>query len=231
MSGPPAQSVLVTGGAGYVLSRGFAHAVQWGPLERGDILDRGFLDTVMARWRPQAALHFAALAYVGESVSDPARYWRNNVVGSLTLLEAMRDHGVGRIVFSSTCATYGLPVRLPLTEDHPQAPISPYGATKLAVERMLADLDPAHGLRAVALRYFNAAGADPDGELGEEHEPETHLIPLVLQAALGRRPVAIFGTDYETPDGTCIRDYVHVTDLATAHVAALAACPAGRFAA
>ncbi|MBI3516404.1 MAG: UDP-glucose 4-epimerase GalE [Proteobacteria bacterium] len=241
-------TVLVTGGAGYVgshtakalaaagyraitldnLSRGFAHAVQWGPLERGDILDRDFLDAVMTRWRPQAVLHFAALAYVGESVSDPARYWRNNVVGSLTLLEAMRDHGVGRIVFSSTCATYGLPVRLPLAEDHPQAPISPYGATKLAVERMLADLDPAHGLRSVALRYFNAAGADPAGELGENHEPETHLIPLAIGAALGTAPrLKIFGTDYPTADGTCIRDYIHVTDLAAAHVAALGYLEAG----
>ena len=242
MSGPPAQSVLVTGGAGYVgshtakalaaagyqpvtldnLSRGFAHAVQWGPLERGDILDRGFLDAVMTRWRPQAVLHFAALAYVGESVGDPARYYRNNVVGSLTLLEAMRDHGVGRIVFSSTCATYGVPQRLPLVEDHPQAPINPYGATKLMVERMLADFDAAHGLRSVALRYFNAAGADPDGELGENHDPETHLIPLAIGAALGTHPkLKIFGTDYPTPDGTCIRDYIHVGDLAAAHVAAL----------
>ena len=241
-------TVLVTGGAGYVgshtakalaqagytpvtldnLSRGFAHAVKWGPLEQGDILDRAFVDAVLARHRPHAVLHFAALAYVGESVTDPARYYRNNVVGTLTLLEAMRDHGIPAIVFSSTCATYGLPVRLPLDEEHPQAPISPYGATKLMVERMLADLGAAHGLRSVALRYFNAAGADPDGEIGENHDPETHLIPLAIGAALGSQPkLKIFGTDYPTPDGTCIRDYIHVTDLAAAHVAALRHLEAG----
>jgi UDP-arabinose 4-epimerase len=248
MSDLATRTVLVTGGAGYVgshtakalaaagyqpvtvdnLARGFAHAVRWGALERGDILDRDFLDGVMTRWRPAAVLHFAALAYVGESVSDPARYWRNNVAGTLTLLEAMRYHGVGRIVFSSTCATYGLPVRLPLDEDHPQAPISPYGATKLAVERLLADFDVAHGLRSVALRYFNAAGADPDGDLGENHDPETHLIPLAIGAALGTQPkLKIFGTDYPTADGTCIRDYIHVSDLASAHVAALGYLEAG----
>jgi UDP-arabinose 4-epimerase len=241
-------TVLVTGGAGYVgshaakalaragyrpvtldnLSRGFAHAVRWGPLEQGDVLDRAFLDAVIKRHRPAGVLHFAALAYVGESVTDPARYYRNNVVGSLTLLEAMRDHGLSRIVFSSTCATYGVPVRLPLAEDHPQAPINPYGATKLMVERMLADLDAAHGLRSVALRYFNAAGADPDGEIGENHDPETHLIPLAIGAALGTGPqLKIFGTDYPTADGTCIRDYIHVTDLAAAHVAALRHLEAG----
>ena len=241
-------TVLVTGGAGYVgshtakalaragyqpvtldnLSRGFAHAVKWGPLEQGDILDRAFLDDVLARHRPHAVLHFAALAYVGESVTDPARYYRNNVVGTLTLLEAMRDHGIPLLVFSSTCATYGLPVRLPLDEDHPQAPISPYGASKLMVERMLADLGAAHGLRSVALRYFNACGADPDGEIGENHDPETHLIPLAIGAALGSQPkLKIFGTDYPTQDGTCIRDYIHVTDLAAAHVAALRHLEAG----
>jgi UDP-arabinose 4-epimerase len=241
-------TVLVTGGAGYVgshaakalaaagyrpvsvdnLSRGSAAAVRWGPLEQGDILDRGFLDAVIARHRPTAVLHFAALAYVGESVTDPGRYYRTNVVGSLTLLEAMRDHGIGRIVFSSTCATYGLPVRLPLAEDHPQAPINPYGATKLAVERMLGDFGGAHGLGSVALRYFNAAGADPEGAIGENHEPETHLIPLAIGAALGVRPsLKIFGTDYPTADGTCIRDYIHVSDLAAAHVAALRHLEAG----
>jgi UDP-arabinose 4-epimerase len=241
-------TVLVTGGAGYVgshaakalaqagyrpvtidnLSRGFAHAVRWGPLEQGDVLDRAFLDAVIARHRPTGVLHFAALAYVGESVTDPARYYRNNLVGSLTVVEAMRDHGLTRIVFSSTCATYGVPLWLPLTEDHPQAPINPYGATKLAVERLLADLDAAHGLRSVALRYFNAAGADPDGEIGENHDPETHLIPLAIAAALGTGPeLKIFGTDYPTADGTCIRDYIHVTDLAAAHVAALRHLEAG----
>ncbi|MEJ0070534.1 MAG: UDP-glucose 4-epimerase GalE [Pseudomonadota bacterium] len=241
-------TVLVTGGAGYVgshtakalaqagyqpvtldnLGRGFAHAVRWGPLERGDVLDRAFLDDVIQRWRPTALLHFAAFSYVGESVGAPALYYRNNVVGSLTLLEAMRDHGIANIVFSSTCATYGLPVRLPLAEDHPQAPINPYGASKLMVERLLADMGAAHGLRSVALRYFNAAGADPDGEIGENHDPETHLIPLAIGAALGTHPkLKIFGTDYATADGTCIRDYIHVTDLAAAHVAALRYLEAG----
>jgi UDP-arabinose 4-epimerase len=242
------ETVLVTGGAGYVgshtakalaragyhpvtldnLGRGFAHAVRWGPLERGDILDRGFLDAAITRWRPSAVLHFAAFSYVGESVGAPALYYRNNVVGSLTLLEAMRDHGIANIVFSSTCATYGLPVKLPLAEDHPQAPINPYGASKLMVERLLADMGAAHGLRSVALRYFNAAGADPDGEIGENHDPETHLIPLAIGAALGTQPkLKIFGTDYPTADGTCIRDYIHVSDLADAHVAALRHLEAG----
>jgi len=241
-------TVLVTGGAGYVgshtakalaqagyqpvtvdnLGRGFAHAVRWGPLERGDILDRAFLDAAIRRWQPQAVLHFAAHSYVGESVTAPGLYYRNNVVGSLTLLEAMRDHAIANIVFSSTCATYGLPVRLPLSEDHPQAPINPYGASKLMVERLLADFGAAHGLRSVALRYFNAAGADPDGEIGENHDPETHLIPLAIGAALGTQPkLKIFGTDYATADGTCIRDYIHVTDLAAAHVAALRHLEAG----
>jgi UDP-arabinose 4-epimerase len=241
-------TVLVTGGAGYVgshtakalaqagyhpvtldnLGRGFAHAVRWGPLEQGDVLDRSFLDAAIKRWQPQAVLHFAAFSYVGESVTAPGLYYRNNVVGSLTLLEAMRDHAISNIVFSSTCATYGLPVRLPLSEDHPQAPINPYGASKLMVERLLADFGSAHGLRSVALRYFNAAGADPDGEIGENHDPETHLIPLAIGAALGIQPkLKIFGTDYETADGTCIRDYIHVTDLAAAHVAALRHLEAG----
>jgi UDP-arabinose 4-epimerase len=242
------RTVIVTGGAGYVgshtakalaqagyvpvtvdnLGRGFAAAVKWGPLERGDILDRAFLDGVIQRHKPEAVLHFAAFAYVGESVTNPGLYYRNNVVGSLTLLEAMRDAGIGRMVFSSTCATYGTPVRLPLVEDHPQAPINPYGASKLMVERLLADMGPAHQIGSVALRYFNAAGADPDGELGENHDPETHLIPLAIDAALGRgEKLKIFGTDYATPDGTCIRDYIHVTDLAAAHVAALRYLEAG----
>jgi UDP-arabinose 4-epimerase len=183
---------------------------------------------VIQRHKPEAVLHFAAFAYVGESVTNPGLYYRNNVVGSLTLLEAMRDAGIGRMVFSSTCATYGTPVRLPLVEDHPQAPINPYGASKLMVERLLADMGPAHQIGSVALRYFNAAGADPDGELGENHDPETHLIPLAIDAALGRgEKLKIFGTDYATPDGTCIRDYIHVTDLAAAHVAALRYLEAG----
>ena len=160
---------------------------------------------------PTAMMHFAAFAYVGESVTDPGKYYRNNVAGSLTLLEAARDHGIGRFVFSSSCATYGIPEQLPIREDTPQVPINPYGASKLLVERMLRDFETAHGLRSIALRYFNAAGADPESEIGECHDPETHLIPLVMDAASGRRPsVTIFGTDYDTHDGTCIRDYIHV---------------------
>ncbi len=242
------RTVLVTGGAGYVgshackalaaagyrpvvlddLSRGHAAAVQWGPLEVGSIADRACLDSVLERHRPGAVLHFAAFAYVGESMSEPLAYYRNNVGGTVTLLEAMRDHGVGRLVFSSTCATYGVPRELPIPESHPQEPINPYGRSKLMVERILADVDAAHGLRSIALRYFNAAGADPDGAIGEQHEPETHLVPLVLEAAAGRREcVTIHGTDYDTPDGTCLRDYIHVTDLAEAHVLALHALERG----
>ena len=239
---------MVTGGAGYIgshackaLSRSgylpvtydnlvFGHewAVKWGPLERGDIADRARLEDVLACHRPNAIMHFAAFAHVGESVNDPGKYYRNNLVGSLTLLEAARDQAIGRIVFSSTCATYGIPDRIPIDEGVTQDPINPYGASKLMVERVLADFDVAHGLRSIALRYFNASGADPDGEIGEAHDPETHLIPLVLDAASGRRPdVTIFGTDYDTPDGTCIRDYIHVSDLADAHVKALEALEAG----
>jgi len=232
--------ILVTGGAGYIgshackalasagltpvvydnLSRGFEFAVKWGPFERGDILDQARLEDVIARHRPVAVVHFAAFAYVGESVADPATYYRNNLVGSLTLLEAMRSQGVDRIVFSSSCTTYGVQGALPISEAARQAPVNPYGATKLAIERALSDYAAAYGLRAVALRYFNAAGADPEAEIGEAHDPETHLIPLVLEAATGGAPLTVFGDDYETPDGTCIRDYVHVTDLADAHVRA-----------
>lgn len=234
--------MLVTGGAGYIgshackalseagwrpvvfdnLVAGHEDAVRWGPLAVGDLADRARLDDVLTQWRPQAVLHFAAFAYVGESVLDPGRYYRNNVAGTLTLLEAMRDHGIGRIVFSSTCATYGAASGAPITEDTPQSPVNPYGYTKLVVERMLADFHAAHELDSVSLRYFNAAGADPDGLVGERHEPETHLVPLALQVALGLRPhLTVFGSDYPTPDGTCVRDYVHVCDLASAHVAAL----------
>jgi UDP-glucose 4-epimerase len=167
-------------------------------------------------------MHFSAYAYVGESVTDPAKYYRNNVVGTLTLLEAMLAASVNKFVFSSTCATYGVPQIIPIPENHPQNPINPYGATKLMVERILSDFDTAYGLKSVIFRYFNAAGADPNGKLGEDHNPETHLIPLVLQTALGKREsISVFGTDYPTADGTCIRDYIHVNDLADAHVLGL----------
>jgi len=233
--------VLVTGGAGYIgshackalaaaghtpvtldnLVHGHRSAVRWGPLEIGDVADRAQLDEVLGRWRPDAVMHFAAFAYVGESVTDPGKYYRNNVAGTLTLLEAMRDHCVDRMVFSSTCATYGVPEYSPIDEAHAQKPINPYGAGKLMVERMLADFSSAHGLRAATLRYFNAAGGDPDGETGESHDPETHLIPLAFDAVRGKCPeLVIHGEDYATPDGTCIRDYIHVSDLATAHVLA-----------
>jgi UDP-glucose-4-epimerase GalE len=176
----------------------------------------------MQRHKPSAVMHFAAFAYVGESVTDPAKYYHNNVVGTLSLLETARAHGIDRVVFSSTCATYGIPETVPISEDTPQKPINPYGATKLMIERVLSDYGDAYGLKSVALRYFNAAGADAHGEIGESHDPETHLIPLVLDAASGVRPhITILGDDYPTPDGTCIRDYVHVTDIAEAHVRAL----------
>ena len=237
-------NILVTGGAGYIgshtckalakagftpitydnLTSGHEWAVRWGPLARGDILDRDRLDEVFRQYQPSAVMHFAAYAYVDESVEQPLKYYRNNVAGALNLLDVMREHGVNYIVFSSTCATYGLPQAIPMPEDHPQNPVNPYGASKLMVERMLTDFGTAYGLRSISLRYFNAAGADPDGEIGEDHDPETHLIPLVLETAAGRRPnITIYGTDYDTPDGTCIRDYVHVTDLAKAHVLALKA--------
>ncbi|MGH7037686.1 MAG: UDP-glucose 4-epimerase GalE [Stellaceae bacterium] len=242
-----ARSVLVTGGAGYVgshackalagagylpvaydnLSRGHREAVRWGPLIEGDTADRTRLLAAIKQHQIGAVLHFAAFAYVGESVADPALYYRNNLVGSLALIEAMRESGVTKIVFSSTCATYGVPDAVPIPESARQAPINPYGETKLAVERAL-HWYAAHGLRSVSLRYFNAAGADPAGEIGERHDPETHLIPLVLEAALGRRAVVeVYGTDYPTPDGTAIRDYVHVADLAAAHVLALDHLTAG----
>ncbi|WP_206081319.1 UDP-glucose 4-epimerase GalE [Mariprofundus ferrooxydans] len=236
--------VLVTGGAGYIGSHackalakagytpvvfdnlvyGHEWAVQWGPFERGDLADETRLNEVFARYDFAAVMHFAAYAYVGESVGEPGKYYRNNVAGTLNLLDAMRRHGVNKIVFSSTCATYGEAEVIPIPETHAQQPINPYGASKLMVERILKDYDSAYGLRFVALRYFNAAGADSDGEIGEDHEPETHLIPLVLDAAAGvRDSIMINGTDYDTPDGTCIRDYIHVTDLANAHLLALQA--------
>ena len=235
--------VLVTGGAGYVgahackalaasgylpivydnLIHGHQEAVKWGPLEVGDVADRARLDAVIARHRPKAVMHFAAFTYVGESVADPGKYYRNNVVGTLTLLEAMRDHSIERLVFSSTAATYGTPETVPIQECALKQPINPYGHSKLTAEQMIADFGKAHGLRAAVLRYFNAAGADPDGELGECHDPEAHLIPLAMQAVTGDGPsLTLFGDDYPTPDGTCIRDYIHVSDLADAHVRALA---------
>jgi UDP-arabinose 4-epimerase len=241
MSGESAR-VLVTGGAGYVgshackalaaagyrpvcydsLFRGHRAAVRWGPLEQGDILDAARLDEVFARHRPDSVMHFAALAVVAESVADPDAYFRNNVTGTETLLDAMRRHGVDRLVFSSTCAVYGVPERVPITESAPTTPINPYGSSKLMVETALQACAAAYGLRSVSLRYFNAAGADAEGEIGERHQPETHLIPLVLQTAAGVRPyVEIYGEDYDTPDGTCIRDYIHVSDIAAAHVRAL----------
>ena len=235
-------TVLVTGGAGYIGSHackalaaagyepvvydnlvyGHREAVRWGPLEQGDTADEARLIEVIERYRPVAAMHFAAYAYVGESVTDPGKYYRNNVGGTVGLLEALRRCQVEHLVFSSTCATYGMPVTERIAEDHPQNPINPYGRSKMMVESVLRDYDTAFGLRSLSLRYFNAAGADPAGEIGENHDPETHLIPLILDAALGRRPnITVFGSDYDTPDGTCIRDYIHVTDLADAHVRAL----------
>jgi UDP-arabinose 4-epimerase len=242
--------VLVAGGAGYIgshtckalaeaghtpivydnLHTGHAWAVKWGAFERGDLNDAATLGAVLKKHRPEAVINFAALAYVGDSTREPNLYYRVNVGGLLTLIETMRANDVGSIVFSSSCATYGVPDRLPIAEGTRQEPINPYGRTKLVGEMMLRDACAAYGLAAVALRYFNAAGADAGGELGEEHDPETHLIPLVLQAAAGVRPnISVFGTDYDTPDGTCIRDYIHVADLAAAHVAALSACAPGKF--
>lgn len=241
------ERILVTGGAGYIgshackalakagyepvcfdsLDRGHASAVRWGPLVRGNLCDAIAVDRAIADIKPVAVLHFAALSYVGESVAEPAMYYRNNVTGTLNLLDSMRRNAVDCLVFSSTCATYGVPNHLPLTEDHPQRPINPYGASKLMVERMLADFDVAYGLRSISLRYFNAAGADADGEVGEQHDPETHLIPLILGAATSRSPITVYGVDYDTPDGTCIRDYIHVSDLADAHVLALRALLGG----
>jgi UDP-glucose-4-epimerase GalE len=234
--------VLVTGGAGYIgsqtakalaqaghepivydnLSSGHRWAVKWGASVEGDLADTQLLAATLRAHRIEAILHFAASVQVGESVENPRKYFWNNVVNTLRLLDTALEEGVQAIVFSSSAAVYGNPERVPIPEDHPKNPASPYGETKLMMERALQAYGAAYGLRWVALRYFNAAGADPDGELGEEHHPESHLIPLVIQAALGRRPhVEVFGTDYPTPDGTAIRDYIHIADLATAHVRAL----------
>jgi UDP-arabinose 4-epimerase len=234
-------NILVTGGAGYVgshackalaerghvpitydnLSRGNRWAVKWGPFEKGDIADVQQVRMVLKKYRPSALMHFAAYAYVAESVEQPLLYYRNNFVDTVALLQTVVDFSIIPVVFSSSCATYGLPERIPINEDHPQRPINAYGHSKVFVEQLLADLEVAYGLPWIALRYFNAAGADPDGEIGETHDPETHLIPSVLAAACTRAPVRVFGNDYETLDGTCVRDYIHVTDIADAHVRAL----------
>lgn len=234
--------ILVTGGAGYIgshtckalalaghevrvydnLSTGFRGLVKWGDLVEGDILDTERLKACLRAWQPDGIIHFAAFSQVGESVSNPGKYIHNNVAGTLSILESMRETGVRNIVVSSTAAVYGIPERCPITEDMPAAPINPYGETKLFMEWMLADFARAYGLSWTALRYFNAAGADPEGECGECHMPETHLIPRVLMAMTGElADFRIMGDDYPTPDGTCIRDYIHVTDLAAAHVLAV----------
>ncbi|HUN48920.1 MAG TPA: UDP-glucose 4-epimerase GalE, partial [Stellaceae bacterium] len=236
------KTILVTGGAGYIGSHackalaraghrpvtydnlvyGHREAVRWGPLVEADLADSDRLADTLQRYDIAAVMHFAAFAYVGESVIKPEAYFQNNVTNSLKLLEAMRAHDVRRIVFSSTCATYGIPEQVPVSESAFQRPVNPYGESKLMVERMLQWYGSAHGFTHATLRYFNAAGADPEGEIGEDHQPETHLIPLVLEAALGNRAqIDVFGTDYQTPDGTAIRDFIHVQDLAEAHVKAL----------
>jgi UDP-arabinose 4-epimerase len=236
------RTILVTGGAGYIgsqtckalagagykpvtydnLSRGFAELVKWGPLAEGDILDTARLSAVIGLHRPAAVVHFAALIEAGESVGDPARFYSANLVGTFSLLQAMREQKVEKLVFSSTAAVYGEPVRVPMAEGHRTAPINPYGQSKLMAERVIADFAAAYRLSAVTLRYFNAAGADPGGEIGRLGIHPTHLIPNVLAVAAGEAPaLRVFGSDYPTPDGTCVRDYVHVADLASAHVAAL----------
>ncbi|MGN7867569.1 UDP-glucose 4-epimerase GalE [Paracoccus sp. 22332] len=243
------RTVLVTGGAGYIgshackalaaagylpvtldnLSTGWRDAVKFGPFVQADLLDRAALDAAFAEHRPAAVLHFAALSQVGEAMAEPGKYWRNNVSGSLNLIEAAIDAGCLDVVFSSTCATYGDSDGEVLDEDTPQAPLNAYGASKRAIEDMLADFGASHGLRSVIFRYFNVAGADPDGEVGEHHRPETHLIPLILDAVDGKRAaLTVHGTDYPTPDGTCIRDYVHVMDLVDAHVRGLEWLRAGK---
>ncbi|MGB3625503.1 MAG: UDP-glucose 4-epimerase GalE [Henriciella sp.] len=242
------KTVFVTGGAGYVgshackafaangwkvvvydnLSRGWRDLVKWGELIEGDIIDREALSAALARVKPDAVAHFAAFAYVAESMQDPAIYYRNNVTGTLNLLDAMREAGVSQLIFSSSCATYGVQDEL-ITEDTPQAPINPYGRSKLMVEHVIADYAAAYDLRYVILRYFNAGGCDPDGETGERHDPEPHVIPLAIQGAMdGTFTFTINGTDFDTPDGSCVRDYVHVSDLADAHWRALDHLSAGK---
>jgi UDP-arabinose 4-epimerase len=241
-------SVLIVGGAGYIGSQtaklaaaaglrpvvfdnlvyGHTWAVKWGPLVQGDIADAALVGRVIEEHKIRAVIHFAAYAYVGESVTNPRKYFHNNVANTLSLLDVMVDKGVRDIVFSSSCAVYGEPQRVPIDEEHPKNPVNPYGDTKLVVERILHWYQHAYDLRYAALRYFNAAGADPDGEVGEDHDPETHLIPKAIEAALAADAhLDIYGTDYPTPDGTAIRDYVHVADLAAAHLLALARLEAG----
>jgi UDP-glucose-4-epimerase GalE len=237
----PLKHVLVTGGAGYIgshtckllaasgyrpvvlddLRRGHRSAVRWGPLIEADCGDPAVLESVFSKFSIQAVIHFAAYAYVAESMRTPEMYFRNNVIGTMNLLDAMRKNGVETIVFSSSCATYGHPIVIPISEDHPQAPVNPYGESKLMVERLLHWYGECHALKWCALRYFNAGGADPDCDLGEDHHPEPHLLPCVLFAGAGREPaVEIYGTDYPTKDGTAVRDFVHVSDLAQAHLLA-----------
>lgn len=248
------KNILIVGGAGYIGSHmakylsardympivldnlvyGHRGAVRYGPFFEGSMNDLSLLQEIFSGYPISAVMHFAAFCYVGESVEDPAKYYQNNVANTLDLLEVMVERSVGNFIFSSSCASYGEPLEMPITEDHPQKPISPYGRTKLMVEQILDDFKRAYGLESVCLRYFNAAGADPEGELGEDHNPETHLIPLVLKTALGQRPrIDIFGDDYPTPDGTCIRDYIHIEDLAQAHLLALerllAGLPGGQY--
>ena len=241
--------VLVTGGAGYIgshackvlraagyvpvtydnLSTGWSDAVKFGPLEQGELTDRDRLDEVFARYQPVAVMHFAALSQVGEAMREPGKYWHNNVTGSLGLIEAAVAAGCLNFVFSSTCATYGDQDGVVLDESSAQMPLNAYGKSKRAIEDMLADFEASHGLKSVIFRYFNVAGADPEGEVGEFHRPETHLIPLMLDAIDGKRPaLTVFGTDYDTPDGTCIRDYVHVMDLVDAHVLGVKWLEAGK---
>ncbi|MFV2082622.1 MAG: UDP-glucose 4-epimerase GalE, partial [bacterium] len=237
-----ASRVLVTGGAGYIGSHackalakagyepvsydnmvyGHEELVKWGPLEVGDILDGERLRVVIDKYYPDVCMHFAAFTYVGESVEDPAKYYKNNVLGTINLLEALRENGIKKLIFSSSAAVYGNPVKTPIPDDHYLSPVNPYGETKRVMEGVMRDFGGAYGLKSASLRYFNASGADPEGESGELHDPETHLIPLVLQVAAGKREhITVFGDDYDTPDGTCVRDYIHVTDLADAHVRAL----------
>jgi len=235
-------TVLVAGGAGYIgshtcfdlfnkghepivydnLSNGHSEFVKWGPLEQGDIRDRQRLDAVLEKYKPAAIIHFAALIEVGESVRNPRIFYENNVAGTVALLAAAQAASIDKLVFSSTCATYGIPASVPIDESHPQQPINPYGHTKLMVEQILRDLDRYQSFRSVVLRYFNAAGADPGGEIGERHSPETHAIPLAIETALGKRTAfQVLGNDYDTRDGSCVRDFIHVSDLADAHTRAL----------